>query len=276
VRRDLDRLVGDYGVVFHLAGRAHTLSDGGGNENLYQAANVEGTRHVLEVAERRRARAVVFLSSVKAMGEESTGCRDELTESMPTTPYGRSKLAAERLVFDYGKRTGTHVTCLRLPLVYGSGNKGNLFSMISAIDRGWFPPVPEVRNLRSMIHVSDVVEAALLVSSRPEANGQGYIVTDGRPYSTREIYDLTCRALGKRVPRWSVPLALLKAAAYGGDAIGRVRGRRFTFDSDALEKLTGSAWYSSEKISRELGYRPKITFEDALPEMIAWYRKTNA
>jgi nucleoside-diphosphate-sugar epimerase len=82
--------------------------------------------------------------------------------------------------------------------------------------------------------------------------------------------------LGKRVPRWSVPLALLKAAAYGGDAIGRVRGRRFTFDSDALEKLTGDAWYSSEKISRELGYRPKVTFEDALPEMIAWYRSTNA
>jgi nucleoside-diphosphate-sugar epimerase len=61
-----------------------------------------------------------------------------------------------------------------------------------------------------------------------------------------------------------------------GDVIGRLRGRRFVFDSDALEKLTGSAWYSSEKIARELGFRPKVTFEDALPEMIDWYRKTRA
>jgi nucleoside-diphosphate-sugar epimerase len=40
--------------------------------------------------------------------------------------------------------------------------------------------------------------------------------------------------------------------------------------------LTGSAWYSSGKIARELGFRPKVTFEDALPEMIDWYRKTRA
>jgi nucleoside-diphosphate-sugar epimerase len=45
------------------------------------------------------------------------------------------------------------------------------------------------------------------------------------------------------------------------------------FDSDALEKLIGSAWYSSDKLSRELGYRPTTTFPEALPELIAWYRK---
>ena len=61
-----------------------------------------------------------------------------------------------------------------------------------------------------------------------------------------------------------------------GDVIGRIRGRQFLFDSDALEKLIGSAWFSSEKISRELGYRPAVAFEDALPEMIAWYQKEKA
>ena len=44
------------------------------------------------------------------------------------------------------------------------------------------------------------------------------------------------------------------------------------FDSDALQKLTGNAWYSSEKIARELGFRPRVTFEEALPELIAWDR----
>lgn len=273
VKRDLDRLVGDYDVVFHLAGRAHAVSDGVGNENLYQTTNVDGTRHVLEIAEARRARGIVFFSSVKAMGEESAACLDESIEPRPKTPYGCSKLGAERLVLDFGKGTGIHVVCLRLPLVYGPGNKGNLFRMISAIDRGHFPPLPDVGNRRSMVHVSNVVDAAVLAATHPAANGQCYIVTDQRPYSTRELYEMIRRGLGKPIPRWHVPIGALKALARVGDAIGRVRGRRFVFDSDALEKLTGSAWYSSEKIARELGFRPRVTFEDALPELISWYRQ---
>jgi nucleoside-diphosphate-sugar epimerase len=53
-------------------------------------------------------------------------------------------------------------------------------------------------------------------------------------------------------------------------------GRRASFDSDALGKLTGSARYSSARIARELGYAPGISFEEALPEMIAQYRSLPA
>jgi nucleoside-diphosphate-sugar epimerase len=127
-----------------------------------------------------------------------------------------------------------------------------------------------------MVHVSNVVDAAILAAAHPAANGQCYIVTDRRPYSTRELYEMICRSLGKPIPRWHVPLGALKGLAWVGDVIGRLRRQRFVFDSDALEKLTGSAWYSSEKIARELGFRPKVAFEDTLPEMIDWYRKTRA
>ena len=148
--------------------------------------------------------------------------------------------------------------------------------MIAAIDRGFFPSLPPVQNRRSMVHVMNVVEAALLAATSRAANGQCYIVTDSRTYSTRELYEMICRGLGKRIPQWYIPIGILRVLGRVGDAIGRVSGRRFVFDSDALEKLTGSAWYSSEKISRELGYRPTITLEDAMPELIAWYRKGKA
>ena len=210
------------------------------------------------------------------MGEGRAGYVDESAEPTPMTAYGRSKLMAEHLVFDYGRKTGSHVACLRLPLVYGPGNKGNLLQMITGIDRGFFPPLPEVGNRRSMVHVTNVVEAAVLVANCAAANGQCYIVTDGRSYSTRELYEMICKGLGKRVPRWYVPLKSLKALGRIGDFIGLVRGRRFLFDSDALEKLIGSAWHSSEKITRELGYRPTVSFEGALPELITWYRKSQA
>jgi len=78
--------------------------------------------------------------------------------------------------------------------------------------------------------------------------------------------------LGKQIPQWHTPLVVLKVLGRVGDMIGLIRGKRFLFDSDALEKLIGSAWYSSESISRDLGYRPTRSFEDAIPELIAAYR----
>lgn len=263
-------------IVFHLAAKAHALSERRQNESEYYAVNVDGTRNLLEAASALPGCKVVFFSSVKVMGEGGVECLDESVEPRPSTEYGRSKLAAERLVVAYGKRSGASATCLRLPLVYGPGNKGNLFQMIAAIDRGFFPPIPNVRNRRSMVHVSNVVIAAILVANSPSANGECYIVKDGKDYSTRDLYEGICHQLGRGLPRWQTPLWLLKAVAGVGEIIGLIRGRRVLFDCDAMEKLLGSAWYSSEKISRELGYRPPVCFEDSLPELIAWYRKSQA
>jgi len=263
-------------IVYHLAGKAHALTEVQGDEEAYRSINADGTRYVLEGAAAGGARCFVLFSSVKAMGEGEDRCLDESFDGPPETPYGQSKLEAERTALEIGRRTGLHVTCLRFPLVYGPGNKGNLFRMIEAVDRGVFPPLPELGNRRSMVHVVDVVRAAVLVAGATAARGQCYIVTDGRAYSTRELYELICRALGKPVPRWHVPLWVLKTLGKAGDVIGQISGKRFLFDSDALDKLIGSAWYSSKKISRQLGYQPSITLPDALPELVAWYRKGQA
>lgn len=256
-------------TVFHLAGKAHALSERNGDEQEYRSSIVDGTRSLLAAASAVDVERFVFFSSVKAMGEATVGCVDETAEPRPATPYGRAKLEAERLVLETGARTGMHAACLRLPLVYGPGQKGNLQRMIRAIDRGLFPPLPDLGHRRSLVHVDNVVHTALLAASRPEANGHSYIVTDGAPYSTRELHRQICRALGRRPPRWHVPWAALKALALAGDALGRLRGRRLPFDSDALEKLLGPACYSSEKIGREIGYVPTVSFAEALPAILA-------
>jgi len=53
-----------------------------------------------------------------------------------------------------------------------------------------------------------------------------------------------------------------------GDAIGALQGRRFMFESDALEKLAGSAWYSSQKIEQELGFRAHHHLRKSLSDII--------
>ena len=253
-------------TVFHLAGKAHALSETQQDEKEYFHINTEGTKTLLEAAQDAGVRRFVFISSVKAMSEGGDACQNESEVCHPETPYGRSKLAAERLVLE-----GAYVpepVVLRLSMVYGPSRKGNLPRMIEAVAKGRFPPLPEVGNRRSMVHVEDVVQAALLAAEKPVAVGQTYIVTDGQACSTRQMYEWICEALDKPVPSWTIPTGLLKMLAKVGDGIGRVRGRRFLIDSDALDKLIGSACYSSEKIQRELGFRPAWDLRSALPEIV--------
>ena len=61
-----------------------------------------------------------------------------------------------------------------------------------------------------------------------------------------------------------------------GDLAGLICGRRAPFDSDSLDKLICSAWYSSARIAGELGYAPSLSFEQALPDLVASYRGTSA
>jgi len=215
----------------------------------------------------------IFVSTVKAMGECTDGCVDESSPARPSSVYGQAKLAAEGLVLEAGRTSGMHVSVLRLPIVYGRDNRGNIPRMIAAIDRGRFPPLPEVHNKRSMVHVDDVVQALLLVAQHDVANGKTYLVTDDQQYSTQQIERLVRMALGRAIPQWSVPQIALRLAARLGDLMENVLGRRLPLDSSVLEKLLGSACYKCDKIKNELGFRPRYTLADALPEMIAQNRQ---
>ncbi len=260
-------------TVYHLAGYAHASGvSERAEQDRHHRITVEGTRALLAAAAAAGVKRFVFVSSVKAMGEGGDVCLDESSDTPAASIYGRAKRQAEGLVRQAGQEQGMHTCILRLPLVYGHDNKGNLPRMIAAIDRGRFPPLGELGNKRSMVHVDDVVQALLLAAQRSAARGQTYLVTDEQTYSTRRLYILICRALGRPVPDWTLPVVLLRLAARLGDLIGAVRGRPLAFSSDALDKLIGSAWYSSDKIRRDLGYRPTRTLETALPEMVAAYR----
>jgi UDP-glucose 4-epimerase len=252
-------------VVFHLAGKAHALSENQQDIGEYFRINTEGTRNLLEAAKGADVPRFVFFSSVKAMNEGSHHCLDETTACLPETPYGKSKLEAERLVLN-----GDYIsepTVLRLSMIYGPAMKGNLPRMIEAVAKGLFPPIPEFGNKRSMAHVKDVVQAAILVAERPEAIRQTYLVTDGQPYSTRELYEWICQALDKPIPGWRIPEMVFCGLGKIGDVIGKLRGRRFIFDSDTLIKLAGSSWYSSQKIEQELGFRAHYHLRESLPDI---------
>ena len=251
-------------VVFHLAGKAHAISESKQSEEAYAAVNTEGTRRLVEACLARGVPRLVFASTVKAMGDCPTRCLDETFAELAASPYGRSKRAAEAIVLDAAGNM--HVCVLRLPLVYGVGVKGNLEAMLKAVAAGRFPPIRVVNNKRSMIDVHDVARALCCVAQHPHAAGEVFIVTDENPYSTWDLYRMMCDATGRVPPMWSIPVPVLRVLGYVGDGFRAVRGRRWVVDSQAIDRLTDSAWYSSDKIRRQLGFQTTRTLSDWMRE----------
>jgi len=253
------------GTVFHCAGYAHAFADS--DPDAHWRINFEGTRNLADAAGQAGVGRLVFLSSVKAMAEPGDNLADEDWPGEPVTAYGQAKRAAEDAVLEAGVRYGMHVVNLRLAMVYGSGGRGNLERMGRLVQRGLFPPLPESGNHRSLVHVDDVVAAMRLVAEDDRANGRTYIVAAREAPSGRQLYDALRAALGMPRCSWSVPESALRLAGRVGDGLEVFARRRLPLDSEALDRLLGSAWYSPARIERELGWRAKVSLADGLQEM---------
>jgi len=207
--------------------------------------------HLAELAVKNGVKRFIFVSSVKAGGISTPKkCINENDQSDPEGIYGKTKREAELALLKIGKESGMHVSIIRPSLVYGPNAKGNLKLMLSGIKKGWFPPLPETGNRRSMIHVDDLVRAILLVAEDKRANGEIFIATDGTPYSSREIYDAMCKISGKPTSKWSVPKTLFDLASL---ANSRIKYK--------INKLLGDECYSSTKLE-VLGFKAKKSLKD--------------
>ena len=234
----------DVETIFHLAGYSHDLSDTSKVEHLYRAVNVDATLKLAELAVASSVKRFVFVSSVKAGGST------EDVDAKPEGVYGQTKREAELAILELGRQSGMHVSIVRPALVYGPGLKGNLALMRRWIEKGWFPPLPETGNRRSMIHVDDLVQALMLVAKDDRANGEIYIATDGESYSSRQIYETFCAVVDKAVPQWSVPRVIF-------DIVSLMSSRtRYKID-----KLLGDEHYSSKKL-QSLGFKAQRSLRE--------------
>lgn len=255
-------------VVVHLAARVHVMRDRAADPMAaFYAANVAATRRLARSCVDAGVRLFVYASSIKVNGEATAPDRrfDERSEPAPEDAYGRSKWEAERMLRDHAG-LGLDVTVLRPPLMYGPGVKGNMRSLIRAIECGLPLPFGGVDNVRSLLGVRNFADAVALTvacqSPRPSGRGvfRTYLLSDGEDLSTPELIRLIAKAGGwrPRLPR--VPTAFLRLA-------GRLSGR-----ADEVARICGSLLVDSSLIGQELGWQPPMPVEDGISEMVESYR----
>jgi len=141
------RLLNGCDTVFHLAARTHMP---GAPPKAYESLNVGVTERLAAAAISSGVRHFVFVSSVKAIGEETHHApfRPETAEA-PEDDYGRTKLLAEQKLLKAAKQAKFRLSIVRPPLIYGIGAPGNLARLIRLVQQGIPLPLASINNRRS-------------------------------------------------------------------------------------------------------------------------------
>ncbi|RAU24000.1 NAD-dependent dehydratase [Paramagnetospirillum kuznetsovii] len=249
-------------AVVHLAARVHVMHDRSHDPLAeFRAANVAGTLRLAEQAAQAGVGHFVFMSSIKANGEETFGTPFGPDHAAPVDAYGISKREAEQGLAEIAARTGMAVTVLRPPLVYGPGVKGNFRSLISLVARGVPLPLGLVDNRRSLIGIGNLVDAVRACLDRPAA-GQARVFTlcDIETVSTAALVRRLAAALGRPARLLPIPVGLMRLA---GHLVGKAA---------AVQRLTASLEVDLTAISDTIGWTPPDSLEYGLELTARWWR----
>lgn len=259
--------------VLHAAGYAHASKTSNAEfSKKHDVMNFQATVRLAELASQSHVKRFIFFSSVKAVAE-CNHMIDETWLAFPADPYGISKRKAEDYLLAMSANAKLDVIILRLSLVYGVGWKGNLQSMLKAIEKKRMPLIPKINNRKSMVALQDVCRAAdCAIKATPKTN-RVFILTDGVTYSTYEIAQMMRTALGYQKTNCALPLWLWRFMGKLGDAIQKIIHRHLPINSETIEKLFGSTDYTSYCIRDELEFVPQHQFSDTISEIVAVSRQ---
>jgi UDP-glucose 4-epimerase len=241
-------------VVFHLAALASvakSVEDPPGSH----AVCATGTLNVLDAARKAGVRRVVYAGSASAYGgADDPAGQDEDTPLVPLSPYAAAKLSGEFYCRAFAATYGLETVRLRFFNVFGprqradSPYSGVIAIFAGALSAGRTPTVfGDGQQSRDFVYVSDVCDALARAADTPGVSGRVYNVGTGGSVTLLELVAALNRILGTN----AVP-------AHGPPRAGDVRHSRAKID----------------QIRADLGYAPRVPFEDGLRRTIEWYRTT--
>ena len=249
------KAVRDVGVIYHLAALA-SVARSVENPAATHAACATGTLNLLDAARKVGVRRVVYAASSSAYGgDANSGGQREDQLPAAKSPYAAAKLAGELYMQAFAATYGIETVRLRFFNIFGPRQRSDspysgviaLFTAMMA--RGDLPTVHgDGLQSRDFTYVANAVHALRRAAEVPDVSGNVYNVGTGRSVTVRELVG----ALNDILEAELEPV-------YGSSRVGDVKFSRADL----------------RRTAAELGYAPKVSFEDGLRTTVAWYLETS-
>lgn len=255
----VDAAVRGIDLVYHLAAEHR---DDVRPISLYYEVNVEGTRKLTEACSVHGVSRIVFTSSVAVYGLNA-GSTSEKSPANPFNDYGKSKFQAEEVLRQWsGKNPGVSLTIIRPSVVFGEGNRGNVYNLVKQIASGRFMMVGSGTNLKSMAYVGNVAAFLVFAGEADQCGTRIINYADKPDLSMNKLVGIVRGFIGKsqdsliRIP-YGVGMAggacfdMVSALTRMSFPISRVRVKKFCADTsisvDALMETGFSPPYPLDK-----------------------------
>lgn len=260
----LDAALEGVSTVIHLAGVTKALT-----EREYYAGNAGAAEH-LSRALRGRGIRLVHVSTLAAIRPGAAGAPvKEDAEPAPLTHYGRSKLAAERIV----RAELPDAVIVRPSVVYGPRDT-DLFQLIRGIRQGFMVQIAGGERWFSAIYVEDVVDGLLAAASSPRAPGRSYFLTHAEIVSWTEFGGIVQQIIGRQARVLSLPVPLAYAVGTAAEGWAWLARKPGIISRQKVTEALCEYWTcSSARATAELGFTARTPMRDGLALTLPWYRE---
>ena len=231
--------------------------------SLYTKTNIEGAEHVCKLASEAGIRHIVFTSSVAVYGFPKWEY-DEEAPKEPFNEYGRTKLIAEGVYEKWQKENSANcLHVIRPTVVFGEGNRGNVYNLFHQLATGRFLMVGDGKNRKSMAYVGNI---AAFLKWNIESNHAPYSVYNYIDKPDYDMYDLVNgfeKILNKKLPPFSLPYWLGLCGGYCFDLLSFLTRKNFPVSSIRVKKFCAQTVFNSDKMLKS-GFVPPYSMPEAL------------
>ena len=247
-------------AVYHLAA---VHRDDVRPVSLYEEVNVGGAENVCGACSALGIDRIVFTSSVAVYGLGAPDASED-REPAPFNEYGRSKLRAEQVHRGWQAEAPERrsLVIVRPTVVFGEGNRGNVYELVRQIAAGRFVMVGSGRNRKSMAYVDNL--SAFLVHVLGEGPGTHlFNYVDKPDLSMRELVDTIREALGRPAGGGHIPYAVGYLGGLACDVVAAVTGRKLPISTVRVRKFCSTTTFSAQRAG-STGFRAPVPLREAL------------
>ena len=248
-------------IIFNLAAVHRTP---GHPDKAYFETNIRGAENVVAFAEKHGIKKILFTSSIAPYGAAEQ-LKKETTLPTPNTPYGISKLVAEKIHIGWVEKSADReLTILRPGIVYGKGEHGNMTRLYKGIKGHYYFYAGRKDTVKASIYVKELVQIMKYRIIDNDFKGYDIINCTFEPaYTIEQI----CEAMkastdlkGRKIPQ--IPGGLLMTAA---TILGPIGGKKVGIHPARVKKLMVSTNISGKKLSK-MDYKFHYTLKESFAD----------
>jgi GlcNAc-P-P-Und epimerase len=235
--------------------------------SLYDDVNVGGARNVCELARAKGINKIIFTSSVAVYGFAPLGTT-EFGAIAPFNDYGRTKYEAEQVYKQWQAEDPQNRTLVivRPTVIFGEGNRGNVFNLLKQIASGKFVMVGNGLNKKSMAYVENVAAfLELSLNFNPGVHIYNYI--DKPDFTMNTLVAHVNKLLGKTAKiKFRLPFALGLLIGSCFDFAAKISGKKFPISGIRVKKFCANSVY--ESAIESTGFIPPVPLMEAIEKTV--------